>query len=128
MTTEIKTFEDLDCWKACRAIRLFIADLVVPILPEEVKFGMASQILRAARSTTINIAESYGRVYAQASIKFCSNSRSSCCEVLDHLIRANDENMISDDVLSEGRALIHKAIDLLNDYMTSLKKELKKGG
>ena len=125
MGDTIRTFEDLECWKACRALRLFVAKTVVPVLPKEERFGLANQILRAARSTTANIAEGYGRFHYMDNAKFCSNSRGSLWEVLDHLIAANDEEMISDEMLSDGRVLVNEAVKLLNGYMNYLKRASK---
>ena len=50
----IRTFEDLECWKACRELRMFVAKEVVPTLPKEERFGLAAQLLDAAHSTTAN--------------------------------------------------------------------------
>ena len=125
MSNEVKTFEDLECWKACRALRLFVAKTVKPVLPEEERFGLTSQVLRAARSTTANIAEGYGRFHYMDNAKFCSNSRGSAWEVLDHLITANDEEMISDELLAEGRGLVNEAVKILNGYMNYLKRASK---
>jgi len=122
MSNEIKTFEDLECWKACRTLRIFVAKTVAPVLPKDERFGLTSQVLRAARSTTANIAEGYGRFHYMDNAKFCSNSRGSVWEVLDHLIAANDEDMISDEMLSEGRDLVNQAARLLNGYMNYLKR------
>ncbi|MCC7300127.1 MAG: four helix bundle protein [Verrucomicrobia bacterium] len=122
MNNDIKTFEDLECWKACRALRLFVAKTVVPGLPENERFGLSNQILRAARSTTANIAEGYGRFHYLDNAKFCSNARGSCWEVLDHLITAHDEEMISEEMLSEGRFIANEAVKLLNGYMNYLKR------
>jgi len=125
MSSDIKTFEDLECWKACRALRLFVAKTVVSALPAEERFGLSNQILRAARSTTANIAEGYGRFHYLDNAKFCSNARGSCWEVLDHLIAANDEEMISSEMLNEGRVLVNEAVKLLNGYMNYLKRAAK---
>jgi len=125
MSNEIRTFEDLECWKACRALRLFVAKTIVPVLPKEERFGLKAQILNAARSTTANIAEGYGRFHYMDNAKFCSNSRGSCWEVLDHLITANDEEMIPSEMLNEGRILVNEAVKLLNGYMNYLKRAAK---
>jgi four helix bundle protein len=64
-TTEpavIRTFEDLECWKQCRTLRLFVAKEVVPVLPKDERYRLGDQLLRAARSTTSNIAEGYGSI------------------------------------------------------------------
>jgi four helix bundle protein len=118
----IKSFEELDCWKACRALRLFVAKEVVPALPRDEKYRLGDQLLRAARSTTANIAEGYGRYHYGDNAKFCSNSRGSCWEVLDHLIMAQDEGMVSADILAEGRALVDEAGKLLNGYLSYLQR------
>lgn len=51
------TFEDLECWKACRDLRRFVAKEILPTLPRDERYRLGDQILRAARSTTANIAE-----------------------------------------------------------------------
>jgi len=122
----INTFEDLKCWQTCRKLRLFVAKKVVSVLPRDEKYRLGEQILKAARSTTANIAEGYGRFHYKDNAKFCSNSRGSCWEVLDHLITANDENFISTDMLSEGRNLVNTAVKLINGYMNYLKRAGKK--
>ena len=121
--SKIRTFEDLECWKACRKVRLFVAKEVVPILPVDEKFRMKDQILKAARSTTANIAEGYGRFHFLDNAKFCSNSRGSCWEVLDHLITANDEELISVEILNKGWGLVNTAVKLINGYMNYLKRQ-----
>ena len=54
--------------------------------------------------------------------KYCSNSRGSCWETLDHLITAHDEGFISDDILHQGRELVYTAVKLINGYMNYLQK------
>ena len=90
----IRSFEDLDCWQECRKLRLFVAKEVLTVLPKDEKWRLGDQILKAARSTTANIAEGYGRFHYLDNAKFCRNSRGSCYEVLDHLITASDEGLI----------------------------------
>jgi four helix bundle protein len=120
--TSFKTFEDLECWKECRTLRLFIAKDLVPVLPREERYRLGDQLLRAARSTTANIAEGYGRFHYLDNAKFCSNARGSCWEVLDHLITGNDEEFISTELLNRGRTLVGQAVKLLNGYMNYLKR------
>jgi four helix bundle protein len=119
---EIQSFEDLECWKACRELRLFVAKEVVPALPKSERYDLGRQMLKAARSTTANIAEGYGRFHYLDNAKFCSNSRGSCWEVLDHLITANDEKLIQSELLSKGRVLVNNAVKLINGYMNYLKR------
>jgi four helix bundle protein len=118
----IRTFEDLECWKECRTLRLFVAKEIVPGLPKDERYRLADQILRSARATTANIAEGYGRFHYLDNAKFCSNARGSCWEVLDHLITGHDEELISAELLLHGRELVNQAVKLLNGYMNYLKR------
>ncbi len=118
----IHSFEDLECWRACRRLRLFVAKTVVPVLPEQERFRLIDQILRAARSTTANIAEGFGRFHYSDNARFCSNARGSASEVMDHLITAHDESMINAEVLAEGRNHVAEAMKLINGYMAYLKR------
>jgi four helix bundle protein len=122
MGETIRTFEGLDCWKACRELRVFIVRDVVPLLPKEERFRLSDQIIRAARSATANLAEGYGRFHHLDNAKFCSNARGSVWEVLDHLITAADEGLITQDVLDQGRLHISQAAKLINGYMAYLKR------
>ena len=121
-TPQITTFEDLACWKKCRELRLFVAKEAIPALPKEERYRLGEQLLRAARSTTANIAEGYGRFHYLDNAKFCSNSRGSCWEVLDHFTTASDECLLPSSVVSQGRSLVHEAVKLLNGYMNYLQR------
>lgn len=122
MNSPVRSFEDLECWKAGRELRLFVVREIVPKLPAHEKYQLRSQILSAARSVTANIAEGYGRFHYLDNSKFCSNARGSCCEVLDHLITAQDEGMIDENLLTIGRAKVGSALKLINGYMSYLKR------
>ena len=118
----VRTFEDLECWKACREVRTFVYSQILPILPKQEIYRLADQLVRCSRSTTANIAEGYGRFHYLDNAKFCSNSRGSCWEVLDHLITACDEKLISEALLEQGRTLVNTAIKLTNGYITYLQR------
>src|SRR2546423_11664819 len=111
--SSITTFEDLDCWKECRALRIFIARKIVPALPKDERYRLGEQLLKAARSTTANIAEGYGRFHHLDNAKFCSNARGSCWEVLDHFTTASDECLLPSSVVAQGKSLVHEAVKLL---------------
>jgi four helix bundle protein len=121
-TGPIRGFEDLECWRACRALRKFVSAEVIPRLPKEERYRLGDQLLRAARSTTANVAEGYGRFHYLDNAKFCSNARGSCWEVLDHLITASDEQFVGDELLGRGREIVGHAVRVLNGYMNYLKR------
>jgi four helix bundle protein len=122
---KIKSFEDLQCWQACRDLRLFIRRKIIPLLPKEEIYRLNDQLIRFSRSTTANIAEGYGRFHYLDNAKFCSNSRGSCWETLDHLITANDEGLIPDELLAEGRELVNQAVRVTNGYIAYLQRTAK---
>ncbi|MEZ5303750.1 MAG: four helix bundle protein [Verrucomicrobiales bacterium] len=121
----LRTFEDLEAWKACRAVRVFVAKEVCPLLPPDERFLLRSQLIDAARSTTANIAEGWGRYHYLDNAKFCRIARGSLMEVLDHLITANDEGMITPECLEKGRELIGNAAPILNGYIRYLSAAAK---
>jgi four helix bundle protein len=121
-TDSIRSFEDLDCWKACRVLRIFVARSLCKVLPKEERYRLGDQLLRAARSTTANIAEGYGRFHYLDNAKFCSNARGSASEVLDHVITAEDEQLAPEEITTEARAHVQKAVALLNGYIAYLRR------
>ena len=116
----------MDCWKESRKLRLFVVKEVVPLLSSEEKYRLADQVIRAARSTTANIAEGYGRYHYADNSKFCSNARGSAYEVLDHLIAASDEGMINESLLKRGREQVQICVKLINGYRSYLKRAAQK--
>jgi len=79
---DIKSFEDLDCWKVCRELRQFISEILKEY-PKDEKFRLVNDMLRASRSLTYNIAEGYGRFHYQENIQFCRISRGSLYDLKD---------------------------------------------
>jgi four helix bundle protein len=126
MATEskIKSFEDLDCWKACVEVRKYIS-MVTKKLPIMEKFDLVSNMRRGSRSSTRNIAEGYGRYHFQENIQFCRQSRGSLFELIDDLITSRDEGYITEEEYKEGRTKIESALRLLNGYIKYLERAKK---
>ena len=122
-----RSFEELDCWKACTEVRRYISELVKKY-PQEEKFGLVDDMKRAARSTTHNIAEGFGRFHFQENIQFCRHSRGSLYELIDQLITSLDEEYISQEEYEKGRSLISKALRLLNGYINYLSRQKRQFG
>ena len=119
--SDIKTFEDLECWKKSKQLRIRISELA-KTFPSDEKFGLTSQIIRSIRSVTHNIAEGYGRFHYKENAQFCRTSRGSLYEVLDQMITAKEEGYVSENVLHEIRIDILEAIKILNGYINYLVK------
>jgi four helix bundle protein len=119
---EFRTFEDLDCWKACTEVRRFIGDLVKKY-PQEEKFSLAMDMKRVGRSATHNISRGFGRLQHYDNMKCCRASRGSLYELVDQLITSKDDGYISSAEYEKGRALITSALPLLNGYIGYLNKQ-----
>ena len=116
-----KSFEDLQCWQACRAVRIFIINLVKSY-PNEEKYSIVDNMKRAARSTTQNIAEGFGRFHYRENMQFCRISRGSLFELIDDLIASLDDGFISQEDYQLGRDKISSALALLNGYIRYLNR------
>ena len=118
---EIRTFKDLDCWKAARKLKIEIAEMI-KTFPRDEKYELISQIRRSSRSVTANIAEGYGRFHFQENIQYCRQARGSLYETQDHLITAFDEGYITNDSLNSYESQIDKVLKILNGYIGYLKR------
>ncbi len=117
----VKSFEDLECWKAATEVRRLVMQLIKKF-PKEEKFSLTDNMTRAARSVTQNIAEGFGRFHFQENIQFCRQSRGSLQELIDQMITAHDEHYITEEEYTHARTLIDKANALLNGYINYLSK------
>ncbi|KJS06540.1 MAG: S23 ribosomal protein [Flavobacteriales bacterium BRH_c54] len=118
---KIRSFEDLECWKVGTELRRFVSQLV-KTFPKEEQFDLTSQMKRASRSVTHNIAEGYGRFHYQENIQFCRQARGSLYELIDQFIVAFDEKYITNEELIKGKEQINKSLALLNGYIKYLMK------
>jgi len=92
--------------------------------PTHEKFDLVDNMKRAARSSTRNIAEGFGRHHHKENIQFCRISRGSLTELIDDLLIAKEEQYISETEYIEGREKIDKAILSVNGYVKYLKSRL----
>src|SRR5216110_2339846 len=95
-----KTFEDLEAYQVAREFRKKMYG-VARRLPDFEKFGLASQIRRAAVSLTNNMAEGHGRYYFADQVRFFLGSRGSLEELVDDLNVCDDEKYLQNDEVAE---------------------------
>lgn len=115
------SFEQLECWKACRVVVKWVKEAVAKLPARE--FDLKDNITRAARSTTRNIAEGFGRFYYQENIQFCRISRGSLFEITDDVITMFEEKYISEEEYNDGRNKIDHAVKILNGYIQYLQRQ-----
>ncbi len=111
----------MDCWKKGTELRRTLSK-VIKKFPDSEKFELTSQIRRASRSVTHNIAEGYGRFHFKENAQFCRTSRGSAYELLDQILVALDEEYIDTEKYDELRTMIFDCLKILNGYINYLIK------
>jgi four helix bundle protein len=104
---KIYSFEKLECWQHARKLAVWTYT-VTKALPMEEKFGIVSQMRRAAISVASNIAEGTSRKTAKDQSNFSTIAYSSTIELLNDLIITNDLEYLSNEKYEEGRAMIEQ--------------------
>lgn len=112
---DIKTYKDLIAWQ--KSIQL-VTDIyaLTRTFPENEKFGLATQLNRAAVSVPSNIAEGWGRETSKNFVQFLRNSRGSVMEIQTQLIIAKNLGYIHSDkyeLLAEKSEEVGKIIQSL---------------
>jgi four helix bundle protein len=82
-----RSFKDLVVWQRAIQLTLEIYNLTSSF-PDSERFGLTSQLRRAAVSVASNIAEGYGRSTKGEYIQFLGHARGSACEVETQLVIA----------------------------------------
>src|SRR5437588_5052123 len=117
-----QTFEDLDAYKIAREFRKAMYG-VSRRLPEPEKFGLMSQIRRAAVSLTNNIAEGHGRYHYLDQIKFMLQSRGSLEELIDDLNVCADENYLPEIEIAPLKENGWRVRQLIDGYIRYLRQQ-----
>ena len=117
-----RSFEELDVYRTAREFRKRMYG-VAKRLPDTEKYGLASQIRRAAVSLTNNIAEGYGRFHYLDNIKFVLVSRGSLCELVDDLNTCEDERYLSPDEIAALKHEAERLTQLINGYIRYLRDQ-----
>jgi four helix bundle protein len=112
----IRDFKDLQVWQVARELRTELYRLA-KLLPDFEKFGLASQIRRAASSVTANIAEGFGRFGYQENAQMCRQARGSLYELRDHLTTCLDQRYITSAEGERLDALAARVGQLLDGYL-----------
>jgi len=113
-------FTDLVVWQVAHA---FVLDIysVTKLFPGDERFGLVSQMRRAAVSITSNIVEGYGRWGMGEKRQFYSIASGSLAEVQNQLLIAKDLGFLASEkaiVLEEASRRVYR---LLNAFISSIK-------
>jgi four helix bundle protein len=115
-----QTFEDLEVYQVAREFRKAMYRVAMQ-LPEAEKFGLTSQVRRAAVSLTNNIAEGHGRYHFLDQIKSMLQSRGSLEEMLDDLNVCADEQYLGAGEIERLRQEGWRVHRVINGYIRFLR-------
>jgi four helix bundle protein len=119
---EVSTFENLEVYRIAREFRKTMYR-IAKNLPETEKFGLASQVRRAAVSLTNNIAEGHGRYHYLDQIKFTLQARGSLEELIDDLNTCEDERYLQTEKINGLKQQGWRVRQLLDGYIRYLRQQ-----
>jgi four helix bundle protein len=109
-------FEKLEVWKEAKELTKWIYKITNTFPPEE-KFGLCSQLRRAAVSFASNIAEGSARKTNKDKAHFTTMAFSSAVEVLNQIIITHELSFIS----IEDYTLLRKNIESITNKLNALR-------
>lgn len=117
------SFEKLEVWNDAR---LFVSIIykITNNFPEKEKYGICSQMQRAAVSVVSNIAEGVSRNSVKEQIRFIEVAYGSLMEVYCQLYITMDLNYLSPEIFDKTKEDIDKIANKLNALNRSLAKRL----
>ncbi|MGB7212733.1 MAG: four helix bundle protein [Gemmatimonadales bacterium] len=105
-------FKKLDAWQLAHSLSVDVYRIVRPLPPEE-RYGLRSQITRAAGSIPANLAEGCGRSSSADLARFVDIAMGSATELECHLLRARDLGFVA-----------HQDVTIYMDRLDRLQKML----
>ena len=121
---QIGTFQDLKVWQRGHALVLAVYQ-VTKDFPNEEKFGLTSQMRRAAVSVVSNIVEGFRRKSVKDSLHFYNIADGSLEELKYQLILSRDLKLISEDVFSHAIGLSAEVSKMLYFWTKSIKEKIR---
>ena len=116
----MKSAKDLDVFKLAHEMAIAIYK-ITKAFPEEEKFGLTSQMRRAAYSVPMNLVEGAGRLNSREYRQFVGIARGSAAEVGYQLLLAKDLNYLDENTYQTG----YTNYDRISKMLTKLAKSLK---
>ncbi len=113
-------FKELRVWQEA----MELTRMVYKAFPKEEKFGLISQINRAAVSIPSNIAEGAGRESNKEFMQFLNIALGSAFELETQLILAQSFNFIEDENFSFLANQVDKVQRMINSFRSTLLKRI----
>ena len=123
MENKIKSYQDLIVWQ--KSV-LLVTDIytITKTFPQDERFGITSQLNRAAVSIPTNIAEGWGRETSKNYLQFLRISRGSIMEVQTLLIISKNLNYISEEKFDILRNKTEEVGKILQGLIKSINEKI----
>jgi four helix bundle protein len=117
----INSYKDLQIWQ--RSIKL-VAEIytLTSTMPEKEKFGLITQLNRAAVSVSANIAEGWGRASKNSYSQFLKIARGSLYELETLLIICKEIKIADDEKVKTLLIETDEICKMLNAFIRSINK------
>lgn len=102
---------------------MLIRNSIAPKIPKEERYELTSQLLRAALSIPLNIAEGCGRNSDKDFAKFLNNSLGSANETEYCLLVAYELKYISQDNCSKSNGLVNETKTMLISLLKYIRNQ-----
>jgi four helix bundle protein len=112
-------FEKPDVWQAAVDLAAQIYD-VTKSFPQDERFGLTTQMRRAAVSIAANQAEGNGRTSKRDFQRFIEIAFGSLMEVVSHAAIANRQGLLAESQYTE----LYSAADRLGQMLSGLRRSL----
>jgi four helix bundle protein len=116
----MNSVEELDVFKLSHEMALAIYELTKKF-PEEEKFGLTSQMRRAAYSVPMNLVEGANRLNSKEYRQFVGIAKGSAGEVTYQLLLARDLKYIDEKIYDSYRSSYERIAQMLTGPAKSLK-------
>ena len=118
---KVKSYKDLQVWQKGIEITDYVYE-ITSFFPNEERYGLTSQLQRAAISIPANIAEGFGRHSRKEFIQFCRIALGSCSELETHLLIAKRRNYCSEERFLTLTSELESQSKMLMKLIQSLKQ------
>ena len=115
LSEKLKSYKELKVWQRSYQLCLEIYKITKGF-PDEEKYGLTSQLRRAAVSVPSNISEGYGRKTTPEYIQFLYIAYGSVCEIETQILLSGDLGYIANgrlEMLKEGIREVERMLKAL---------------
>ena len=115
----MRNFKTLKVWEKAHRLTLDVYR-ITKVFPDNEKYGLTSQLCRAAASIPTNIAEGCGRTGSRELARFMSIAAGSACEVEYQLYLAMELNYIGTEYYDKLDTQVNEIKRMLNTFIQRL--------